>query len=128
MKLSAIFLLGVAGTERSDEHARASAELAAAMDPRFVSLLTVTVIPGTPMAKLQARGDFRLPDVMGFLRELRTFIDHARPTDAIFRTNHASNYLPLSGRIPRDRERLLAVLDSALKGKVPLRPEYLRGL
>jgi len=128
MKQSLIFLLGAGGTERSGEHAEASARLASEMDPRFVSLLTLTVIPGTPIAKLQARGDFVLPDVPGLLKEVRTFIDHARPTNAIFRTNHASNYLPLAGRLPRDRERLLAVLDRALDGDVELRPEWMRGL
>ncbi len=128
IKLSAIFLLGAGGVERSDEHARASAELASKMDPRFVSLLTLTVVPGTPIAKLEERGKFELPAIEKLLGELRTFVDLARPTDAIFRTNHASNYLPLSGRIPRDRERILKVLDGALSGDVALRPEWSRGL
>jgi radical SAM superfamily enzyme YgiQ (UPF0313 family) len=128
MKLSVIFLLGAGGIERSLEHAAASARLASEMDPRFISLLTLTVIPGTPISKLQDRGEFRLPDVKGFLSELRAFIDEARPHDAIFRTNHASNYLPLAGRLPRDRDRLLEVLDAAIDGDVPLRPERSRGL
>jgi radical SAM superfamily enzyme YgiQ (UPF0313 family) len=128
MALSAIFLLGVAGTARSDEHALASARLATAMDPRFVSLLTLTVIPGTPLATLEDRGAFELPGIEGLLRELRTFLAEAAPTDAIFRTNHASNYLPLSGRLPRDRARLLELLDAALGGRIPLRPEWARGL
>lgn len=126
--LSSIFLLGAGGVERSDEHAAGSARLVGAMDPRFVSALTLTVIPGTPIATLERRGGFVLPPIEGLLRELRTFIDEARPTDAIFRTNHASNYLPLSGRLPRDRERLVRVLDAALDGSVPLRPEWARGL
>ncbi len=128
MKLSAIFLLGAGGIERSDEHAKGSAELASAMDPRFVSLLTLTVIPGTPMGKQQEKGKFELPGQRELLAELRTFVDEARPTDAIFRTNHASNYLPLAGRLPRDRERILEVVDAALQGDVALRPEWARGL
>jgi radical SAM superfamily enzyme YgiQ (UPF0313 family) len=128
IKLSAIFLLGAGGVERSREHAEASARLAGEMDPRFVSLLTLTVIPGTPIARLQERGRFELPGVEALLRELRAFIAGAEPTDAIFRTNHASNYLPLAGRLPRDRERLVEVLDAALAGGMPLRPEWSRGL
>ncbi len=128
IKLSAIFLLGAGGIERSVEHSVESARLATRMDPRFVSLLTLTVIPGTPMAKQEAKGKFELPLVGKLLGELRTFIAEATPTDAIFRTNHASNYLPLSGRIPRDRDRLLEVLDAAINGKIPLSPEWLRGL
>jgi len=128
IRLSAIFLLGAGGVERSEEHALASARLATGMDPRFLSLLTLTVIPGTPIAKLEEKGRFELPGIHGLLRELRQFVDLARPTDAVFRTNHASNYLPLAGRLPRDRERLVGLLDDALGGRLPLRPEWLRGL
>ena len=128
MKVSAIFLLGAGGVERSAEHARASAALATRMDPRFLSVLTLTVVPGTPLAKLEESGRFVLPDTRALLGELRTFVAEAAPTDAIFRTNHASNYLPLSGRLPKDRARMLEVLDAALDGRVPLRPEWARGL
>jgi radical SAM superfamily enzyme YgiQ (UPF0313 family) len=128
IKLSAIFLLGAGGIERSAEHADGSALLATEMDPRFVSLLTLTVIPATPIARLQAQGRFELPGVAGLLGELRTFVARTEPSDAIFRTNHASNYLPLAGRLPRDRERIVATLDAALTGEVRLRPEWARGL
>jgi radical SAM superfamily enzyme YgiQ (UPF0313 family) len=128
IELSAIFLLGAGGSERSAEHAAASAELATAMDPHYLAALTLTVVPTTPLAKLASRGKFELPAVDHLLGELRTFVDRARPTDALFRTNHASNYLPLGGRLPRDRERIVAVIDQALAGGVALRPERMRGL
>lgn len=128
MTLSVIFLLGAGGVERSDQHARASAELLTAMDPRFASALTLTVVPGTPIARAEEKGLYTAPDAAGALRELRTLVEHAAPTDAIFRTNHASNRLPIAGRLPRDREPILAAIDGALAGDVPLRPEWLRGL
>ena len=128
MKISAIFLLGAGGTERSKEHAAGSAKLITEMDPEFLSALTLTVIPGTPIAKLQAQGKFALPSVTGLLEELRTIVTQALPTDAVFRTNHASNYLPLAGRLPQDRERIVAVLDRALAGDITLRSESSRGL
>jgi radical SAM superfamily enzyme YgiQ (UPF0313 family) len=128
MKLSAIFLLGAGGTERSQEHAEGSAKLITAMDPAFVSALTLTIVPGTPQAKLQASGRFTLPSVTRMLEELRVIVNDSEPTDALFRTNHASNYLPLAGRLPADRERIVALLDKALAGDVALRPEWSRGL
>lgn len=128
LPVSAIFLLGAGGVARSAEHALGSASLATAMDPAFLSALTLTVVPGTPLAKLVQRGLFTLPEPLALLGELRTFLAHARPTRSVFRTNHASNYLPLSGHLPRDTPRLLSVLDAALSGEVPLRPEWVRGL
>ena len=128
IELSVIFLLGAGGVERSAEHAAASGALATAMDPAYLSALTLTVVPGTPLARLQDRGRFTLPDVRGLLVELRDFLAVASPTNAVFRTNHASNYLPLAGDLPRDRERMLHALDGALAGEVRLRPEWARGL
>ncbi len=128
IELSVIFLLGAGGTDRSQEHARASAALATAMDPAFLAALTLTVIPGTPLARLEERGKFTLPEVPDLLRELRTFVEGCAPTDAVFRTNHASNYLPIGGRLPRDRDPILATIDDALGGGIPLRPDWSRGL
>ena len=127
MQLSVIALLGIA-MDRSDEHARATAELVTKMDPEFVSALTVTVVPETPLDRLAKKGKFEVPPVPALLRELRTMVAEARPTDAVFRTNHASNYLPLGGRLPRDRDRIIEVIDAALRGDVRLRPEHARGL
>jgi radical SAM superfamily enzyme YgiQ (UPF0313 family) len=128
MEQSLIFLLGAGGRARSEAHARASGRLATAMDPRFLSTLTLTVVPGTPIAVQEGQGRFELPDVLGLLQELRWFVEEAQPTAAIFRSNHASNYLPIGGRLPRDREAILATIDEALAGQRPLRPEWARGL
>ena len=128
MKMSVIFLLGAGGVERSQEHAKASAELASAMDPDFLSALTLTVIPETPMERMQEKGRFVMPDKRMLLEELYTFIEHSNPTGAIFRTNHASNYLPIAGTLPHDKDPMLDIVAGALEGKVGLRPEWRRGL
>jgi hypothetical protein len=127
MQLSVIALLGIA-MDRTHEHAVATAELVTKMNPAFFSALTVTIVPGTPLELLSKKGRFAVPPVDALLRELRTMVDEARPTDTVFRTNHASNYLPLGGHLPRDRARIVAVIDGALAGSVPLRPEARRGL
>ncbi|HEY8378495.1 MAG TPA: radical SAM protein, partial [Nannocystis sp.] len=128
IELSVIVLLGIAGTARAREHAEATARLITEMDPEFASALTTTVVPRTPLHTLQIRGRFELPSVPAMLEELRTIVDLARPSDALFRTNHASNYLAIGGRLPRDRAAILATIDAALAGEVALRPEWARGL
>jgi hypothetical protein len=98
------------------------------MDPEFVSLLTLSVVPDTPLARLERDGRFTMPSVAQLLGEMRLFVAEGRPTRALFRTNHASNYVPLGGTLPDDRDRIVAVLDAAIEGRVPLRPEWMRGL
>jgi radical SAM superfamily enzyme YgiQ (UPF0313 family) len=128
LKMSAIFLLGAGGGERSQAHAEGSARLVTEMDPDYLAALTLTVVPGTPLHRTRVHSGWTLPDVPELLAELRTIVDLARPSDALFRTNHASNYLPLSGRLPKDRARIVELLDMALSGEIPLRPEWSRGL
>ncbi len=128
MKLSVIFLLGAGGVSRTEEHAVGSAALATAMDPEYLAALTLTVVPGTPIARAEEKGLFELPSVQAMLGELRTFIAETRPTNALFRTNHASNYLALGGNLPSDQAAMVATLDAALSGHVELRPEQFRGL
>ena len=116
------------GVERSREHAEGSARLITDMDPDYLSALTLTVVPNTPLSRMEANGKWTLPDVPQLLGELRTMVRESRPTNALFRTNHASNYLPLGGRLPTDRQRIVDTLDLALSGAIPLRPEWSRGL
>jgi radical SAM superfamily enzyme YgiQ (UPF0313 family) len=128
MRISVIALLGIGGTERSQEHAERTAALVTEMNPEYFSALTTSVVPNTPLVKLRDKGFWHLPNVTRMLEELRIIVDQARPTNAMFRTNHASNYLPLAGQLPRDRERIVAAIDAALAGKIQLRPDWARGL
>jgi radical SAM superfamily enzyme YgiQ (UPF0313 family) len=128
MRISAIVLLGAGGVDRSEAHARETARLISEMDPEYVGALTLTVIPGTPQARMEEKGKFELPAIPRLLGEMRTIVELAEPTQAVFRTNHASSYLPIAGELPRDRDRILHAIDLALEGEIPLKPEYLRGL
>ena len=128
MKLSVIVLLGAGGVDRTEEHAGETARLMTAMDPEYLSALTLTVLPDTPIQRMMAKGRFELPSIEGLLNELRTIVSESEMTRALFRTNHASNYLPLEGRLSRDRDKIVGVIDAALQGEIPLRPEYWRGL
>jgi radical SAM superfamily enzyme YgiQ (UPF0313 family) len=129
-KVSVIGILGLGGGELSREHAIATGQVVSAMDPAYFSLLTLMVVPGTELFRQWKAGEFVLIEPLEMLAEMRVMIQHMEGlTDCIFRTNHASNYLPLAGTLPQDKERLLATLDRALaQGESVLRPEHLRAL
>ena len=128
IKLSVTVLLGIAGRERSLEHARATGELLSAMDPNYVGALTVMLIPGTPLHEDFTSGKFELPDERGFLLELREMIAHTNLSRGLFFSNHASNYLPVKARLPKGKQQALDQIDGALKGEIGLRPEWMRAL
>ena len=128
IKMSVMVLLGIAGKARSKLHAEATAKALSAMDPRFVSCLCVTPVPGTPLHAAVERGEFVPLSPEETLDELRTIVEKTDVSAAVFRANHASNWLPIGGRLPADRERLLEAVDAARRGEIPLVPDEWRGL
>lgn len=130
MLVSVIAILGIAGLEASLEHARLTGQVVSQMDPDYFSMLTLMLVPGTPLYRQWQTGEFQLLDAGDMLVELRRVIENLDGlTNCLFRTNHASNYLPLRGALPGDKFRLLALLDAALaQGREALRPEAWRGL
>ncbi len=125
--LSVMVLAGIAGRERSLQHARLSAEAVNRMAPTYTSLLTYTPTPGSPLFERVERRERELIGPLESLAEIREFVQGLRcRTDLT--CNHPSNYLALHGQMPSAREEMLQLLDAALAGEVPLRPEILRGL
>ena len=127
---SVMVLLGIGGERFSEQHAINTASALTEMDPPYVGALTTTVVPGTPLAEMVARGEFRLPGKFAMLRELRTIAAEASFSNCRFSANHASNYLPLRSTLPRDRDAVLAALDDVLESadERRLKPEALRAL
>ena len=98
------------------------------MQPRYLSFLSLMLIPGTELYRAEQRGEFEELSPGELLQEMRDIIAGLELRRTVFRSDHASNYLPLEGRLPQDKERLLRVMDEAIIGKTRLRPEFLRGL
>ena len=128
IKLSITVLLAIAGRKRSQIHARETGRVLSAIDPEYVGALSLMLIPGTPLCQDFDAGKFTLIEPEEMLRELRTMIAHTNLSRGLFHANHASNYLPIRARLPRDKEPILSLIDEALSGKIALKPDYLRAL
>ena len=128
IKLSITVLLGIAGRQRSQIHAVETGRVLSAIDPQYVGALSLMLIPGTPLFDDHQAGDFPLLDPKEMLAELRTMIAATNLSRGLFHANHASNYLPIRARLPRDKESTLELIDQALAGEIGLKPEYLRAL
>jgi radical SAM superfamily enzyme YgiQ (UPF0313 family) len=127
---SVMAILGLGGEARTEEHAANTAEALNRLDPDYIGLLTLMLVPQTPFARKVDRGELVLPDRMGLLKELRTILAGLDVTKARFSANHASNYLPITGDLPAEQPRLLAMVDGILSSgdDRALKPEWMRGL
>jgi len=128
--LSATVILGLGGIDQSQAHALATARILSEIDPDFASALTLMVVPGTPLHEDLKQGLFTLPSPFQLLEELRTIIAHSNFSACYFTSNHASNYLPIKARLPRDKEAVVNLIQEVIRRGDPsfLRPEFLRGL
>ncbi len=130
LKLSTTVLLGLGGVDGSRAHAMDTARILTDIDPHYAGALTLMLIPGTPMGDDYQAGNFQLPDKFGFLEELGTIIGQSDLSRCFFASNHASNYLPIKGTLPKDKERLLGIVQEVLDKRDPgmLKPEEFRAL
>lgn len=130
LKVSATVILGLGGGAGWEAHIAGTAELINRQPPTYLSTLQLTLGDGVAGKFLAAQDDgFQLQDDAAILAEqerLLSLLDPPRPV--IFRSNHASNCLPLAGTLPKDRDRLLARVAEARAGTTPLRPRSSRGL
>ncbi len=128
IKLSVTVLLGLAGRQDAQEHARATGEVLSSIDPDYVGALTVMLIPGTELYKDYEQGRFELPEQTEILQELRTMLEYTHLSRGLFISNHASNYLPIKVQFPEGKAQGLQMIDDALQGQIGLKPEWLRAL
>ncbi|MCU0609521.1 MAG: radical SAM protein [Chitinispirillaceae bacterium] len=128
IKVFVTVLLGLGGTQRSLIHAQNTGRALSDMDPEYVGALSLMLLEKTPLEEAFSTGAFTLPDANGMLRELRAMLEATMLSGGIFYANHASNYLPLRVRFPRDKVKALSQIDAALSGRLALTPEWLRAL
>ena len=128
LKISITVLLGIAGRQRSQIHAEETGRVLSAIDPDYIGALSLMLIPGTPLFDDYRSAKFSLIEPDGMLAELRTMFAATNLSRGLFHANHASNYLPIKARLPKDKETTLNLIDQALEGKIALKPEYLRAL
>ncbi len=130
IKLSVTVLLGVGGRERSLVHARETARLLTRVQPDYVGALTLMLVPGTPLHDAAQAGSFTLPSPFELVRELKIMIEESELNHCLFFSNHASNYVPVQARLPRDKESCVQLLNTVLNqpDRAVLTPEYLRTL
>lgn len=129
LKLSITVILGLAGRMGSARHAERTARLISTIGPRYLSALTLMLGPYEQEYGARMGEDFEFNTPADDLAELRTLVRMLDVERCIFRSNHASNYLPLKGTLKKDREKLLEVIDRAAEEPERyLRDEWMRGL
>jgi len=126
--LSVTALLGIGGTKLSREHAIETGKILSLMSPDQIAVLTLMLLPDTPLFEDHQKSTFSLPSNRQLLAELKVMVENINIKRGQLHANHASNYLPIAARLPRDKHRILCMLDLAISGRIDLKAEHLRAL
>jgi len=133
MKISATVILGLGGKKLSKQHIEDTAKLINSCEHiNYLSTLQLG-LSGTKEESFFKRfedknKEFVFCSDQDMLEEQKRFISLINPKKAIiFRSNHASNALPLKGTLPKDKEALVEILEEASEDSSMLRPKFLRG-
>ena len=125
---SVMIINGVGGTKFSEQHALESARLANETQPEFLSSLIINHPHGMERFQAGYNGQYVLMTQHERFKELRTFVGALELEHTVFRSDHASNQLALKGTLGRDKDELLAQIDTAIEApqKAHLRPVWVR--
>ncbi len=126
--LSVTVLLGIAGNNNALHHARETGRILTRMQPNQIAALTLMLLDNTPLYDDMRAGNFQLPDPMMLLKELQLLVENITLDRVQFQANHASNYLPITGRLAKDKDRILEIIAAGLSGSQQLKAEYQRAL
>jgi radical SAM superfamily enzyme len=124
IELSLYVLLGIGGRERTFEHAQKTALVLNAVNPDFIRVRTFLPKMNTLMLHQLRKGRFQMLSPHEVLRELARIIENLNVTSKI-RSDHYTNYLNISGDMPRDKHRMLHMIQEGLEqNERVFRPVY----
>ncbi len=127
LRLSVTAISGLGGQKLWREHARDTGAALSRMKPDYIGLLTLLPEGDTPLCRWIAEGSFQLLTPRQILEETLFLLENLDAEGALFRANHASNYLRLGGTLNRDKEMLRQRIQKGLSGEVRLLDEEFRG-
>jgi radical SAM superfamily enzyme YgiQ (UPF0313 family) len=109
LKSSVMALLGLGGKELSQEHAQKTAITLNRMQPNLLSILRFIEVNNTPVFK-----DYKPLSEFDAVNELLAIVTELDLKRTVFTANHTSNPLPLKGRLPRDKQKLIQTIKTML--------------
>jgi radical SAM superfamily enzyme YgiQ (UPF0313 family) len=111
IELSEYVMPGLGGAKWTKEHAMETARTLNVINPDFIRLRTLHIVPGTGMEELVKKGELQPLNDEDILREIQLFIENLHVQGTILASDHILNLLEeLEGRLPEDKPNLLSAI------------------
>jgi hypothetical protein len=114
-ELSEYYMPGVGGREYMTENALESAKVLNAVNPTFIRIRSTVPTPGTPLYQMMMDKKWTPCTEEEKVREIRLFIESLQGVASTVQSDHIMNLLEdVAGRLPGDKENMLALIDRFL--------------
>jgi radical SAM superfamily enzyme YgiQ (UPF0313 family) len=107
-------LLGIGGEEKWKQHARGTAEVLNHINPHFIRVRTFVPQPNSPLYEAMEEGRFHPASPETILKETKLLLEELQVTSQ-FLSDHISNLLPLHGKLPEDKGKMIQMIEEVLK-------------
>jgi radical SAM superfamily enzyme YgiQ (UPF0313 family) len=108
-------LLGIGGEAKWEQHARGTIEVLNRVDPHFIRVRTFIPQPNSPLYEAMMKGHFQSASIETILKETNLLLQGLCVTSQ-FLSDHISNLVPLHGKLPEEKERMIQMIEDALEG------------
>jgi len=112
--LSLYYIVGLAGTNFSKNHAINSSTLINEINPDFIRLRTLIPFKDTPLYNLCTENKFKILNGHEALKETKLFVETLDNVTSHFLSDHVSNHCKVNGKLPSDKGKILKDLDYTL--------------
>lgn len=109
-----VYMTGLAGKGNGYQNAVNSAKVFSKLNPYFISIDSLTLFPDTELYQLAQQGLFTPAGEKERIEELIVFIRNLQIRTHVF-ANTVSNFYPVSGYLPKDKERIIGELEYILE-------------
>lgn len=110
---SFFYLTSISGAGRGEEGARLTAEVCNKIHPKLVGANMLTIYPQSELYQEIQKGNWKEESEIEKYKELRVLVEKLT-ISTVFAALGASNAIPIQGKLPEDRERLLNILDEII--------------
>jgi radical SAM superfamily enzyme YgiQ (UPF0313 family) len=112
IELSEYVVLGLGGKKWWKEHATETADALNKINPDFIRFRTLKVLRDIPLYQKVESGDFVILHEEEILVEEKYLIERLEGITSTIKSDHILNLLEeVDGKLPEDKERILAVID-----------------
>ncbi|GAA0177656.1 radical SAM protein [Clostridium sediminicola] len=110
----ALLILGVGGKGSSTINTIETAKLMNATNPKMISVIPISIFPGSKLEEKYKAGEFVLPTELEVIEEEKVLIELLDVKNSYFYGLHSNNLVRVSGMLPNDKEKMLEIIDESM--------------